>query len=577
MKVVARSPSSLVSALRSIGIAEKDKLSHVRVLAKRRDRKKSCEELLDPGHVPGASTGASSVSSADLEDLRIWFEEEVKGRLVAIEEKLSKLDKIDKHLDRDYAQHGTAQSLDPEISVVPPEAPPRPRKTAVAAAAAAVQQMLFFRLREEESQDSDPVRQPLPDDLPSEELAATDTLANRSPSETVPQCLSKQAGSLGIHVNIDNFTKNVGSQRSCGSIQILGTHFNRLQTRSAAAKEAHLFLEEPESGTCAWTFSIMMQGFIVASVGLALLQTIHAVAVEGHKLVLGIFETAFDVVFTLELCLRFIVCPDRIAFFYTTYNCIDIVAGMPPLIVRALSGFICPTEQDNAAAHYFLLIILPALRLLKMLRRFQKFHLLQSAFKISLEALPFLLFILMLAVLVFSSMIYMVEPRDNIPTLPWAMWLTTISMTTIGYGDKYPVTSAGRVIISVLSIFSAMYMAVPLGIIGSSFSHVWGDRNRRLLTRRFRDRLSQAGFTAFDIPELFYMFDSDKDGHLSIPEFQNMISGIHAALTDADVTELFEIFDYNRSGSIDDYEFVRALWPNMTMKIYGGLMQVQKA
>jgi len=375
-----------------------------------------------------------------------------------------------------------------------------------------------------------------------------------------------------VNANIHTFAKNVGSQRSVGSIPIFGNHFNRLQTRSATAVQLYNFLGEPESGRGALLFSRLMQVSIIVSVCLALLQTFEIGVVDSHKVTVGVCETVFDVFFICELCLRFLVCPNRITFFYNAYNCIDIVAGMPSFILRALSGFTCPGEDENAPIYYYLLTVLPILRLLKLVRRFQKFHLLHSAFSISLEALPFLLYILLLSVVAFSAMIYAVEPRENIQNLPWAMWLTIMSMTTIGYGDIYPVTSSGRVIISALSIFSAMYMAIPLGIIGSSFSHVWGDRNRRSLTRRFRDRLVRAGFSAYDIPELFYMFDNDKDGHLSIPEFQNMISGIHAALTDADITELFEIFDSDRSGSIDDYEFVRAMWPDLTMKIYGQLL-----
>lgn len=44
----------------------------------------------------------------------------------------------------------------------------------------------------------------------------------------------------------------------------------------------------------------------------------------------------------------------------------------------------------------------------------------------------------------------------------------------------------------VLMIVSAMYMAMPLGIVGKAFGSVWDDRHRLLLMERLRTRFSTA-------------------------------------------------------------------------------------
>merc|ERR1719480_325837 len=154
----------------------------------------------------------------------------------------------------------------------------------------------------------------------------------------------------------------------------------------------------------------------------------------------------------------------------------------------------------------------PVLRLLKLLRRFEKFHLLLNAFQIALEALPVLIYALVLMVLVFSAGIYWFEPRDNIGSFPEAMWLTVVTMSTVGYGDSVPKSVPGYVIVYVLIVFSALYMAMPLGIVGNAFNSVWEDRHRILLLTRAREHFSQKGYTAKDIPELFILFDADRDG-----------------------------------------------------------------
>eukprot|EP00972_Heterocapsa_arctica_P029763 4384275-Heterocapsa_arctica.AAC.1 len=60
----------------------------------------------------------------------------------------------------------------------------------------------------------------------------------------------------------------------------------------------------------------------------------------------------------------------------------------------------------------------------------------------------------------FASLIYLVEPRDNIDTLPRALWLTLVTMSTVGYGDFYPWTSAGYCVVTTLIGCSTLYMAI---------------------------------------------------------------------------------------------------------------------
>merc|ERR1712113_112575 len=138
------------------------------------------------------------------------------------------------------------------------------------------------------------------------------------------------------------------------------------------------------------------------------------------------------------------------------------------------------------------------------------------------------------------------------------MWLTVISMTTVGYGDVTPLKSVGRVIVAVLVISGMLYMAIPLGIIGNAFCEVWRDRDRILLTQRTSNRLVQWGFQARDIPKLFKLFDHNKDGELDLTEFSEMVREMGLGLTKSRVRELFDLFDGDGSGSIDAREFVKA-------------------
>mmetsp|Transcript_119027 Transcript_119027/g.188514 ORF Transcript_119027/g.188514 Transcript_119027/m.188514 type:complete len:152 (-) Transcript_119027:32-487(-) len=143
-----------------------------------------------------------------------------------------------------------------------------------------------------------------------------------------------------------------------------------------------------------------------------------------------------------------------------------------------------------------------------------------------------------------------------------------MTMTTVGYGDATPVSEPGQVIACVLSISSALYMAIPLGIVGNAFSHVWEDRDRLLLMSRTRDCLMQVGYTATSIPQLFLMYDSDKDGQLTLAEFRSMLQEMQIGIGEDRIFKLFQTFDADGSGAVDDREFVRELFPKNFAEIY---------
>merc|ERR1719440_564354 len=176
----------------------------------------------------------------------------------------------------------------------------------------------------------------------------------------------------------------------------------------------------------------------------------------------------------------------------------------------------------------------PILRLLKMIRHFEKIHLLRSAFVECLEALPVLLYIQAMITLTFAAMIYFVEPRSNMQTYPQAIWLSIVTMTTVGYGDTVPQdpNGLGHIVVSALVIGSMLFMAMPIGIIGSAFTEVWQNRDVVLLMSRTRERLIKWGYTAHDIPLMFAMVDQDGSGELELEEFKELVIQMKIGLDD---------------------------------------------
>ncbi|CAK9072568.1 unnamed protein product [Durusdinium trenchii] len=213
-----------------------------------------------------------------------------------------------------------------------------------------------------------------------------------------------------------------------------------------------------------------------------------------------------------------------------------------------------------------LLFFLPLVRLLKLLRYFDSFRLLIDACKNSFEALPVLTYVMALITTISATGIYLVESRSNIPSLQHSIWLSLVTMTTVGYGDYYPKSLAGFLIVSILTIASVLFLALPVGIIGNEFTACWSQRTRVLLLTRAQKCLAKWGYSANDVKVLFEFVDTDGNGNLNLNEFVELFHQMRIGITMDSAVDLFQLFDDDQSGTIEYDEFLRHIFPEEYVK-----------
>merc|ERR1719183_1796990 len=120
---------------------------------------------------------------------------------------------------------------------------------------------------------------------------------------------------------------------------------------------------------------------------------------------------------------------------------------------------------------------------------------------------------------------------------------------------------------SVLILSSALFTAIPIGIVGNAFSAVWVDRERLLTLHRTRDKLVLHGYSPTEIPVLFRLFDADEDGQLSYNEFATMIKDMEINFDRDQTQKLFSMIDVDEGGGIDHQEFLQVVFPDAYKKL----------
>ena len=82
-------------------------------------------------------------------------------------------------------------------------------------------------------------------------------------------------------------------------------------------------------------------------------------------------------------------------------------------------------------------------------------------------------FLLFIALIIVSSGMYLVEKDvqpEKFGSIPQSMWWALVTLTTVGYGDVYPITNLGKFFGSISIILGIGTVALPAGIMASAFT-----------------------------------------------------------------------------------------------------------
>jgi voltage-gated potassium channel len=210
---------------------------------------------------------------------------------------------------------------------------------------------------------------------------------------------------------------------------------------------------------------------IVASITFAILET-ESTLTDAYDDLFSTFERILTAAFLVEYVIRLWICVEnplykerwgRLRYAYSPIAIIDLIALTPALLSIAGSGT----------------FVLRLFRLVRILRLARLGHF-SLALKHIGAAVNSRRYELMLsgcmALLVFiisSVLLYLIEgnvqPKE-FGSIPRSMWWAIATLTTVGYGDVFPITALGRVVAGITAVFGIGLIALPTGILASAFS-----------------------------------------------------------------------------------------------------------
>lgn len=145
---------------------------------------------------------------------------------------------------------------------------------------------------------------------------------------------------------------------------------------------------------------------------------------------------------------------------FTPMAIIDLISILP--LLRVLHG------GFNVLKLFRLIRAVKVLKVFKFLRYSKSFVVISNVLKKQKKVLSAVAAMAVVYILVAALVVYNVEPA-TFDTFFDAVYWATISLTTVGYGDIYPVTAAGRIVTMVSSVFGVAIIALPSGVLTAGY------------------------------------------------------------------------------------------------------------
>ena len=212
-------------------------------------------------------------------------------------------------------------------------------------------------------------------------------------------------------------------------------------------------------------FDLALILVILLSVLVVLIDSVRDVH-ENLGELLYLAEWLFTILFTIEYIFRLACVKKPLRYATSFFGIIDLLAILPTYV-----SLLFPGGQSLLVIR--VLRVLRVFRVLKLSRHLQEKQILGKALLASRRKIIVFLSIVVTLVVVFGSIIYLVEGEKNgFTSIPVSIYWAIVTITTVGYGDISPKTPLGQALAALIMILGYSIIAVPTGIVTAELTAV---------------------------------------------------------------------------------------------------------
>jgi len=206
-------------------------------------------------------------------------------------------------------------------------------------------------------------------------------------------------------------------------------------------------------------FDVILIVCIVFSVIVVMLDSVSDIQQHYGQLLYSL-EWLFTGLFTIEYVLRVITVRRPWLYITSFFGLVDVLSILPNYLILLFPGI---------SIKYVLVIrvlrMLRIFRILKLSAYMLEADILVAALANSTRKITVFLYAVLTLVIIFGSLIYVVEGSEaGFTSIPTSMYWAIVTITTVGYGDIAPATPLGQMIAGILMITGYGVIAVPTGI-----------------------------------------------------------------------------------------------------------------
>jgi voltage-gated potassium channel len=177
---------------------------------------------------------------------------------------------------------------------------------------------------------------------------------------------------------------------------------------------------------------------------------------------LNAFEVICVIIFSIEYILRIYVSKNPFRYIFSFYGIIDFLAIFP-FYLRGVYDF-------RALRAFRIFRIFRALKLIRYNKALNRFHI---AAKIVKEEIVLFLIITAIFIFLASAGIYFFENKaqpEVFTSVIHSGWWAVVTLTTVGYGDVYPITMGGKIFTFFILLIGVGIVTIPAGLVASALS-----------------------------------------------------------------------------------------------------------